>query len=140
MRVVVDSNILISALITTGGVPDVLYQLWQAKRFSLVTSTFQINELRDVTRRPQLKSMFEPHSAGRLINALRRNAVVLDALPEVSYSPDPKDNPILATAIAGQAQYVVSGDKRDMVRLEKVQGIPVVTARDFVSRFVKLEP
>lgn len=69
-----------------------------------------------------------------------KNALVLDDLPEVDYPPDPKDNPILATAIAGQAQYIVSGDKRDMLELTHVEGIPIVTARDFVSLFMRVGP
>ncbi len=137
MRVVVDTNILISALITTGGIPDTLYQLWQAKRFDLVTSAWQIGELQEVTRYPHLKDKFKPATAGRLINQLRQNTLVLDELPEVDYSPDPKDNPILATGIAGQVQYIVSGDKRDMLELQKVEGIPIVRAREFINLFIR---
>lgn len=86
---------------------------------------------------PHLKERFKPSTAGRLINRLRYNAVVLKEPPEVDYSPDPKDNSILAIGIAGQVQYIVSGDKRDMLELRKVEGIPIVTAREFVNLFIK---
>ena len=49
-------------------------------------------------------------------------------------SSDPKDNPILAAAIAGKADLIVSGDKRHMLALGHVEGIPIVTARDPLDR------
>ncbi len=49
-------------------------------------------------------------------------------------SPDPKDNPILAAAIAGKADLIVSGDKKHMLALGAVEGIPIVTARDALDR------
>ena len=65
-----------------------------------------------------------------LLAALDAVAVVVDELPEVRLSPDPDDNPILATAIAGKADLVVSGDKKDMLAIGNVKGIPIVTARE----------
>lgn len=52
----------------------------------------------------------------------------------MNLSPDPKDNPILATAIAADADLIVSGDKRHVLALEDVDGIPVVTAREALNR------
>jgi len=49
-------------------------------------------------------------------------------------SSDPKDNPILAAAIAGKADLIVSDDKRHMLALGHVEGIPMVTARDALDR------
>ena len=54
--------------------------------------------------------------------------------PDVNLSPDPKDNPILAAAIAGKADLIVSGDKKHMLALGEVKGIPIVTARDALDR------
>jgi len=50
MRVVLDTNVLISALITPQGPPEILYQSWRAGRFILVTSEIQLDEFRRVTR------------------------------------------------------------------------------------------
>ena len=52
----------------------------------------------------------------------------------MNFSPDPKDNPILAAAIAGKADVIVSGDKKHMLALGEVEGIPVVTAREALGR------
>ena len=52
----------------------------------------------------------------------------------MSLSPDPKDNPILAAAMAGKADLIVSGDKKHMLALGEVENIPIVTARDALDR------
>jgi predicted nucleic acid-binding protein len=57
----------------------------------------------------------------------------LQELPNVELSPDPDDNPILATAIAGGADYLVTGDKRDLLSLGKVEAVQIVTARAFAD-------
>ena len=56
-------------------------------------------------------------------------ALIITELPVVNVSLDPKDNPILASAIAGKAELIVSGDKKHMLDLGEVEGIPIVTAR-----------
>jgi uncharacterized protein len=52
---------------------------------------------------------------------------------EVECSPDPDDNRILTIAIAGQANYVVSGDRAEMLALGEVDGIPIITARQVLD-------
>lgn len=133
MRIVLDTNVLISALITPQGLAFQAVKLWQENRYDLVTSTWQINELQGVTRREQVQKHLKPGVAGTLINALRDKAFVLEELPRVDDSPDPDDNNILATAIAGQAHYLVTGDKTDLQALEKVQGVRILTLRGFVE-------
>lgn len=137
MRVVVDTNILVSALMSREGLPVRVVKLWAQKRYDLVTSTWQIGELRRVSRYDSVRKYVSRAEVGTLVNALREKALVLDNLPQVEYSPDPDDNPILSASIVGQVQYIVSGDKRHMLALETVQGIPVVTARKFVTLVAK---
>ena len=55
----------------------------------------------------------------------------------VENSPDPDDNLILAAAVAGNADLIVSGDKRHMLSLGDVEGIPIVTPRDALSLISK---
>jgi predicted nucleic acid-binding protein len=52
----------------------------------------------------------------------------------VDLSPDPKNSPILAAATAGKADLIVSGDKKHMLALGAVEGIPIVTAREALDR------
>ena len=72
--------------------------------------------------------------AAVIVQNMGTRALVLDEIPAVNLSPDPKDNPILATAIAGKADLIISGDKKHILLLKDVDGIPVVTAREALER------
>ena len=139
MRIVLDTNIFISALISGDGYPGQLLAAVKRERITLVTSIYQIDELRDVLGRERLKPYIRPAEAEDLVYHLEAVGMVTGKLPEMSLSPDPKDNPILATAVAGEADLLVSGDKGDMLALGPVEGIPIVTARDAVGRLRKRE-
>ena len=139
MRIVLDTNIFVSALISGEGFPGQLLAAVKRERITLVTSAWQVDELRDVLARERLKPYIRPEEADDLLYHLETVGTVVDKLPEVSLSPDPKDNPILATAVAGAADLLVSGDKDDMLALGQVEGIPIVTARDAVGRLRRRE-
>ncbi len=129
MRVVLDTNILIGALITKGTPPDSLYQAWLRGELDVVTSNAQIRELVDVLGRDRLRKFVNADEASAIVENIGTRAIILHDLPGVSYSPDPMDNQVLAAANAGGVDLIVSGDKRHMLALLDVDGIPVVTAR-----------
>jgi putative PIN family toxin of toxin-antitoxin system len=133
MRVVLDTGILIAALITKDTPPDRIYQAWRKRRFELVTSQWQLDEFRRVSRYPKLRKYLQPIEAGNLVNGLRHQARFLEELPDVDLSEDPDDNPLLAMAIAGEVDYLISGDKRDVLALKKVGKASIVTARRFLT-------
>jgi predicted nucleic acid-binding protein len=62
----------------------------------------------------------------------------VEGIFEIDVSPDPNDNPILAIAVAGGANLVVSGDKRGMLGLGEVHGVPIVTATEALGRLAGL--
>ena len=117
MRVVLDSNLIVSALISETGLPAQLLGAWRRDRFDLVLSKEQLEELRRVTRYERLRPWITPSAAGVLLNELRAHAQMLSDLPEVDRSPDPADNFLLAMAQAGQVEYLVTGDKRHLLTL-----------------------
>ena len=133
MRVVLDTGILIAALITRDTPPDKIYRAWRKRRFALVTSEWQLEEFRRVSRYPKLRKYLLPIEAANLVNGLRHQAQLLDNLPVVELSADPDDNPLLAMAIAGEVDYLVSGDKRDVLVLKKVGKTRIITARRFLT-------
>ena len=133
MRVVLDTGILIAALITKDTPPDRIYQAWRKRRFELVTSQWQLDEFRRVCSYPKLRKYLQPIEAGNLVIGLRLQARFLENLPDVDLSEDPDDNPLLAMAIAGDVDYLVSGDKRDVLALKKVGKASIVTARGFLT-------
>ncbi len=133
MRLVVDTNILISALLVEASLSAHLIVLWRQGRFDLLTSAEQLDELMRVTRYPKIRERLAPALAGRLINELRDIAVVLKKLPTVTVCQDPYDSYLLAMAVAGAADFLVTGDKRDLLSLKLHEGTKIVTVRDFLT-------
>jgi len=111
MRVVLDTNVLLSALISPGGVPDTIYRAWRAAKFELVTSQVQPDELRRASHYPKFQAILQPHRVGTMINNLHR-AIVLDRLPSDIEADDPNDAFLLAMSLAGDVDYLVTGDRR----------------------------
>ena len=132
MRLVIDTNILVSALLARTSLPAHLVTLWREGRFDLLTSADQLEELRRVTRYPKIRERLAPSLAGRLINELRDIATVVDNLPDVTVSPDPDDNYLLAMAVAGAADFLVTGDKRHLLGIGQYAAARIVTVRDFL--------
>jgi predicted nucleic acid-binding protein len=85
-----------------------------------------------VTRYPKIRERLSPSLAGRLINQLRDVAVLMRNPPVVTASRDPYDNHLLALAAAGSADFLVTGDKRDLLGLKLYEGVRIVTVRDFL--------
>jgi hypothetical protein len=71
MRVVLDSNILLSALISPHGPPHRIYEAWRQRRFELVTTGVQLDELRRASRYPKFRGILQPHRVGRMLNNLQ---------------------------------------------------------------------
>ena len=114
MRVVLDTNVLLSALISSRGAPDSIYRAWRAARFELVTSTMQLDELRRVSRYPKLKAILPAHRIGAMVNNMQRALVLthLPNLPEGITLNDPNDAFLFTMALTGEANYLVTGDRR----------------------------
>lgn len=134
MRLLLDTNILVSGLISPNGAPGRLVRAWLDDRFELVTAVEQIDELRRVVAHGHLAPYISAGQSRDLVENIDVKAIVVSALPVLDVSPDPDDNRILAIAVAGDVDAIVSGDKSDVLALGDVQGIPVITAREAVSR------
>jgi hypothetical protein len=133
VRIVLDTNVLVSALINPGGSPHELVERWEADEFTLVTSAEQHQELRRVFSYAKLERFIRRDQAEVLLANLLLQAHFADELPVVDVSGDAGDNMILATAIAGQASHVVTGDKDDLLSLKQVQGVSIFTVREAVE-------
>jgi uncharacterized protein len=129
VRVVLDTNLLISGLISAQGFPARLLDAWDERRFELVSSKVQLDELREVSRRPRLAPYVDRHDVGRFINQLQAEALILVRLPQVDRSNDPADNFLLGMVEASQADYLVSGDKRGVLALNRHGRTQIVIAR-----------
>ena len=133
MRVILDTNILVAALMVSDGPPHLLFEAFLNDRFALITSDTQIEEFSRVTRYPAVRSRIHPAQAGRLLNAVRSLSVLLEKLPPASVSRDPQDDYLFAMAKAGDADYIVTGDKGGVLSLRKYGKTEIVTARKMVT-------
>lgn len=111
MRVVIDTNVLFSALISPHGAPRAIYEAWDAGRFELVASVAQIEEIRRASRYAKFRHFLQPHRVGQLVNALRKTSL-LDRLPDIDGATDPFDAFLLGMVVAGKADWLVTGDHR----------------------------
>ena len=114
MKVILDTNVLLAALISPSGHPSQIFDAWQEKKFSLLTAPAQLEEIRKASRYPKLQKILHPSQIGTLINNLQNSAIVTELQPlHASVTlPDSNDEFLLQIALAGAADYLVTGDSR----------------------------
>ena len=134
MRVVLDTNILISALISPAAPPRQIYEAWRRGRVELLCCEAQLHEVREVTRRVAVRLRIRPAEAGRMVNELRALTRWVETLPAVQRSPDPKDDYLLALAESGGARAIVTGDRSGLLALGQHAGAEILSARAFSGR------
>ena len=134
MRVILDTNILVSALLSTGSLPAQLLSHWRLGRFTLLCCEEQLDELRRVTHYPKIRERLPQALAGRLINELRSVTEMIDDLPAIDISRDPWDNYLLAMAQVGKAEYLVTGDKADLLSLSRHDRTVIITVRQMLEK------
>jgi putative PIN family toxin of toxin-antitoxin system len=98
-----------------------------------VSSADQLDELMRVTRYEKIRARLAPALAGRLINEVRKVAVIVANLPEVTICADPYDNYLLSMCASSAADFLVTGDKRDLLGLKLFEGTRIITVRDFLT-------
>jgi len=134
VRILLDTNILVSALLSANGPPGQILTAIKQNQHTLVSSSYLTDELRDVCSRKHLRERISREEVEDLVYTMESVGVVVTTLPEIDLSPDPKDNPVLATAVAGKAELIVSGDKSHLAALGQAQGIPILNPRDAPDR------
>lgn len=133
MRVILDTNVFLSALISPHGAPDIIYRAWRAAKFEIITSLVQLDELRRASRYPKFQTILQPHQVGAMVNNLQR-ATILDSLPTDVEADDPNDAFLLAMARAGNADYLVTGDRRaGLLQMGSFGRTRIVTPSTFCS-------
>jgi predicted nucleic acid-binding protein len=80
LRIIIDTNLLLSALIRQHSVPARLVRAWLDDRFTLLTHETQVDEFRDTSRRSHLRARILRGEAGKLVNRIRKRADIIDRL------------------------------------------------------------
>ena len=132
MLVVLDTNVLLSALRGERSPPAAILDAWRAGRFSLVTSGEQIEEFKRAARYPQLRQYLPRRAVGRVVNELRSAELLLERLRRTGDSPDPGDDYLLAMATASGADVFVTGDEA-LLALKRIGVTRIVSPRRFAT-------
>jgi putative PIN family toxin of toxin-antitoxin system len=135
MRAVLDNNILVSYLLAHRPPISEIVDVHLAKSdFILVLSLFQLEELDRVLQYPKLQRYYDQETRLRFIALVAALSEIVD-LPETvpPICRDPADDWIIASAVAGDADVIVSGD-RDLLDLEQVGKILILSAVNFLTK------
>ncbi|OGE65026.1 putative toxin-antitoxin system toxin component, PIN family [Candidatus Daviesbacteria bacterium RIFCSPLOWO2_02_FULL_36_7] len=136
----VDTNLIISATLIPQSLPDRLIKLWLRDLFDLLISKEQLGEIKDTAKKEKLKNY--PLFLNRImefIQNLEFSAELVKPIPEADlpiHSRDAKDNYLLATALEGGADYLVTGDE-DLLVLQtnpSLGKLQIVTVKEFLSK------
>jgi hypothetical protein len=136
IRAVFDTNIFVSSLLVETGKPAQALQAWRNRELLLITSPALIEEIVKTLgyKRIRRKYSISDEDVAGLINLLEHDALVVPGDADVAGSvpDDPDDERVLACAIDGRADVVVSGDKH-LLDLHTFREIPIVNVHDFLE-------
>jgi putative PIN family toxin of toxin-antitoxin system len=134
MRAVVDTNILVRAVIKPQGSVGPVLQRLRRREYTLLLSRATLDEVVDVLHRPRLRVKYGLSESA--LRAVIRLVVLRSELvqpdEQIAVCRDPKDDKFLEVAVAGQADVIVSGDE-DLLTLDPYAGIPIVSPSQFLA-------
>jgi uncharacterized protein len=135
-RLVIDTNVFVSGLISGAGSPARILRAVQSKRAVHLVSDPIVEEYLRVLDYPRIRKFrkvtdaFVADIAAYLVYQTER----VELQSQIRMSPDLDDDVFLNTAVDGRATLLVSGDKTDLLALRSIEGIPIVSAREAVLR------
>jgi len=137
VRAVLDTNVLLAGVFTRGVCERVLDICWDnALTITVVSSEFIVEEFADKT---ESKFGVPADEAAEAVAKLRHRVEIVN--PDTVTADacrDPNDVPVLGTAVAGRADYLVTGDQ-DLLALRMFQGVSIVSPREFYDLICQKE-
>jgi len=130
LRVVIDTNVVVSAL-NFGGNPKAVLELARKNHFQNITSPFILNEVEKVLTQ---KFGWQMEATRKVISDFQKASCVVDPPGTLDVINYPPDNRILECALAGGADYLVSGDHH-LTDLKNFEKIKIVTPTEFLAIF-----
>lgn len=136
MRVVLDANIFVSAVLKATGNPARIIELVKEEELKLIASPDILAEVKATLLYPKLRKLHR-HSARWVKDFLKELSAKADITPGElavdAIKDDPSDNIYLACAVEGRADFIVSGDAH-LKKLQSFRNIPIVDPATFLSR------
>lgn len=137
VRCVIDTNVFISAALKPGGFVNALFAA-VLEDGTLLISDALLEEYRTRLARPKFDPYLTEAERRQIVNLVEHRGAKVSVQTDVDDSLDPDDNAILALAIDGRADVIVTGDKKHLLPLHPYRGIPVLTPRDVAKQFLPL--
>jgi hypothetical protein len=132
IRAVIDTNLIISYLLTQNETLSRLVDHWERGSFVYLISPPLLRELRQVVSRPRLRK-YMSGDPSPLVDLIELEAEWTAGTLDLSgVCRDPKDEPFIACAVEGKAAYLVTGDA-DLLNLGAYQDVVMIRAFDFVN-------
>lgn len=135
LKAVLDTNVIVSAIITGKGIPFQLLQAWRKREWDLVISPQLLLEVQRVLSVPKIARVYaitRQDITDLIWLFTHRATIVSEHLTILRTVRDPKDDHILACAKEGEADYIVTGDQ-DLLTLTSYEGIPIVKPATFAA-------
>jgi len=140
LKVVLDTNVLVSSLLVKAGLPAQVVEAWRERQYILVTSPDLIAEVRATLFYPRLRRKYalSDEDLEQLIDLLKDDALVVPGQAQVTGAipADPADERVLACAVDAGADLIVSGDMH-LLALGDYQGISILAVRGFLERLAE---
>lgn len=132
IKVVIDTNVFVSGAIWFPSKPGMVLNLFRNKQFKLICSEILFNEIISTLNKISQKESMSKKFIGLWFEILQTHAQWIRNLPSTNICRDPKDNLVLATAVTGKADYLITGDQ-DLLSLKKYQHIKILTPAKFLT-------
>lgn len=132
---VLDTNVIISAILIKGNIPDKILQAWREEKFELVISFQILNELSRVLFYPKIKQkkwLNDQQIEELIVSLAKASSLTPGTLVLEVIKDDPDDDKFIIAAIEQKADYIVSGDLH-LKKLKEYKGIKIVTPADFLK-------
>lgn len=133
MRIVIDTNVLISTIFWTGKPKQLLNQV-RHQKVTFITSENLLDELKEVLVRQDKPFKLSDGEAERIITAMRNLAEIVRTHSQVTVCHDERDNKVIECAIDGKAECIISGDFH-LLGLGSFKGVKIMTVSDFLNDF-----
>lgn len=134
LKVVLDTNQLVSSLLSTRGLQRQLIDSWRAAMFLLMLGPGQVEETGEVLSRSRLSKKYaiSPEDREAFLELLRTDALVLTEAPPAGVCRDPDDDLLLGCAASAGADFLVTGDQ-DLLVVGRFRETRIVRAREFLT-------
>jgi putative PIN family toxin of toxin-antitoxin system len=130
VRVVIDTNVLISATFWTGKPKQLLNKVRQGE-IRFLTSEILLNELRDVLVREDKPFKLSRREAEKIVTEIRSYAEIIEIKHKLAICKDEIDNCVLECAEDGKGSCVISGDQH-LLDLKSFRGVRIMTVAEFL--------